>query len=185
MKTYKRHTKKSNTLKSKLNDMKARNKASISKKSITKCKYAKLGKSVSYLKNLKEKHSEKSIQKNLCTHIRNKYKKVVFTSMGDFSSARQAGKSIEMGYCKFIHDIVIFEVKGIYSGCMIELKTDDVKYKNKIITKRGKLSIGQSRFIKKMSKKGYFSCVAYGLESAINVIDMYMSLNFNEKITLN
>jgi len=138
----------------------------------------------SHIKTLKKNHSEKTIQQKFCAYIRKNYPSVVFTSMGDFSSARQAGKSIKLGYCRYIHDIVIFEPRGWYFLCMMELKTEEVKYNGKIITRKGKLSKGQNKMIEDMSKKRYFSCAVYGLQAAIKIFDVYMSLKSGEKIII-
>lgn len=131
------------------------------------------------------KYSEKAIQRKICDAVKKKYPKLIFTTMGQFSTAREAGQSVINGYYVSIPDFIFLSPKGIYHGLLIELKTMEIVRDNKIKKKKGKLSKKQKATSKKLMALGYFCCVTFGFEASMNIISLYMSLKPGENIDVN
>lgn len=135
-------------------------------------------------KKLKQIFCEKNIQKKICNYIEEKYPGVVYSSVGDFSSSREAGRAKKLGY-RVLPDLLIFHPMGSYCGLLPEIKTEQIKLNGKIVVYRGKISLPQKSVINKLNKVGYLSPIVYGYQAAKNIIDLYMSLNPGEEIKIN
>lgn len=160
-------------------------KATSLNKTRKRCKKNKTKRgSVSVTAALKHKYSEKNIQEEIYKYIRLKYPSLIFTSLGDFSSARQAGRCVKMGYYPGVPDFVILHPMGEYCGLLPELKTEQIKHNGKIIVSKGKPSKKQKATIKTLNAVGYLSCTVYGLKAAISLIDVYMSLKKGDTIQI-
>lgn len=129
--------------------------------------------------------SEEDIQKSFVTYLKSKYPGIITSSTGNFSSVKNAAKNVRMGYTPGFPDIAIFEQKGAYAALFIELKKPAVVSKNGTrLKKSGTVSSKQKKIISRLKKKGYYSCVAYGLKSAKRITEIYMNLKNGQIINL-
>jgi hypothetical protein len=62
-------------------------------------------------------------------------------------------------------DIIILAPRGQYHGCLLEMKR----------VKGGKLSDNQREFLARAEQAGYYTIVGYGAESAIQLLEEYLS----------
>jgi hypothetical protein len=75
------------------------------------------------------------------------------------AGARLKKKGVKSG----VPDCLIFEPNAKYNGLAIELKI-----------KPNKTSANQKEWIKNLTKKGWFCCVVYDIDEAINTIEDYL-----------
>ena len=83
---------------------------------------------------------------------------------GFIMSAGMAMKMMRMGYRKGTPDLMIFEPRASCHGFFIEFKA-----------KGGKTSESQDRFLELARSKGYGIATCYSTESAITIIEDYLS----------
>jgi len=62
-------------------------------------------------------------------------------------------------------DLVILAPRGIYHGCLLEMKR----------IKGGKLSDNQREFLARAEAVGYFTIVGYGYDNAVELLAEYLS----------
>jgi hypothetical protein len=113
---------------------------------------------------------EQKIQEALVLYMQLQYKGVRFCASlgGQYQKYHsQRKKAVATGYVKGFPDIQITEsriVNGIrYYGLFIELKAD-----------KGRLTKEQKRWIDDLNDRGYYARCCKGLESAMNLLDLYL-----------
>ena len=118
--------------------------------------------------------AEQNLQTAIVTYIKLQYPHVLFTAtMGGLklNSWNQRNILKATGYLKGVADLLIFESKGnMYKGLFIEVKT-----------LKGKLTKEQKEFKIKANDRGYYCVTVYGLDNAIDVLDIYLERS-NKKI---
>ena len=113
----------------------------------------------------------------LSQYIMLKYPDVIFTAeaTGIKTSKVQAGKMKLMRSRGAHADMIILEPRGLYAGCILELK---VKEKTPFLLD-GSLSYNshvrdQAKMLDRLKHKGYFSAFAICLDHGIQLINLYM-----------
>jgi len=79
--------------------------------------------------------------------------------------ASQVAVDKSMGVKKGVPDLCLPAARGDYHGLYIELKTE-----------KGRASDAQNWWIERLLKQGYFAKVCHGWESAVRVLEWYLSL---------
>jgi hypothetical protein len=107
---------------------------------------------------------EYQLQKAVCKYL--DLKNVLYCgSMGGqyqkFHSQRNKAKAT--GYKRGFPDIFIYEPRGKFHGLAIELK---VGY--------NKPSKDQLKWFDKLEERGYYSCIAWSLDDALEIINNYL-----------
>lgn len=113
----------------------------------------------------------------VCKYLRYQYPKVLFNT--DLSGIKltigQAKKVKELRSEKSWPDIFIAESHSGYHGLFIEMKSPEIKIRNK----KGNYSTPhikeQAEFMKKLHEKGYFVLFACGFDQARSIIDCYLN----------
>ena len=121
---------------------------------------------------------EEAMQLALSQYIMLKYPDVIFTAeaSGIQTSKVQAGKMKLMRSRGAHADMIILEPRGLYAGCILELK--DVS-KNPFL-QNGSLSYNshvrdQAKMLDRLKHKGYYSSFVIGLDQGIEIINHYMN----------
>lgn len=122
--------------------------------------------------------SEKTLHRAVCDYIKYQYPGILFNS--DMSGAMRLtiGQAVQIKALRSNRgypDIVIYEPRGIYHGLFIELKKDG----EKLYKKNGECAtehiLEQAACIARLNAKGYKACFAIGANSAIEIIDQYLT----------
>lgn len=123
-------------------------------------------KSVGLKKSLISEGSEASIQQTICNYLDAKYPRILYCASagGMRTSMKQAIKMKLTGYRKGFPDMFIYKSNDTYNGLAIEVKK-----------KGGVVSPHQKDWLNRLKEGGYFSCVVYNLDDAIQIIDSYIS----------
>ena len=112
--------------------------------------------------------TEKEIHSAIVKYLEYLPNNILFTStLGGvyLGSANWSQKSIlKKHYKKGVPDILIFEPRNNYFGLMLEIKTV-----------KGRPSVHQKEWIKRLNDKGYLAVITYGFSDAIDIIDMYFT----------
>jgi len=122
--------------------------------------------------------TEKQLHKEICRYISLKYPKVLFNSdmAGIKLTTGQAIQASKLRSNKGFPDLAIYEPRGGYCGLFIELKKEGTV----IIKKNGEMTsddhiLEQFEIINRLLKLKYYACFCVGFDSAIEIIDQYMS----------
>lgn len=108
--------------------------------------------------------SEREHQRKVIKHLRANYDVLFSATVGGMDMRPlERIKMVNDGYVKGIPDLLIFEPRGQYHGLMIEMKKPG-----------GKPTPEQLEWQTGLNKKGYKSCICYGVEEGIQCIDEYM-----------
>lgn len=110
--------------------------------------------------------TEYEIQTKLVRYIKLKYPDLLMAvspAAGFKVSRGVAMKMIAMGYQKGTPDIIILEPRRKYYGFCIELKTE-----------KGVVSDEQKAYLYKLTMKGYYACIVFTLEHAIELLNWYL-----------
>lgn len=117
-------------------------------------------------KSIIEQGSEASIQQAICRYLDITYPRILYCASagGMRTSMKQAIKMKMTGYKKGFPDMFIYKSNDSFSGLAIEVKK-----------KGGVVSPHQKEWLSRLKEGGYFSCVVYNLNEAIEIIDSYIS----------
>lgn len=123
-------------------------------------------KSVGLKKSLISEGSEASIQQAICNYLDAKHPRILYCASagGMRTSMKQAIKMKLTGYRKGFPDMFIYKSNDSFNGLAIEVKK-----------KGGVVSPHQKEWLSRLKEGGYFSCVVYNLDDAIQIIDSYIS----------
>jgi hypothetical protein len=123
-------------------------------------------KSVGLKKSLITEGSEASIQQAICNYLDAKYPRILYCASagGMRTSMKQAIKMKMTGYRKGFPDMFIYKSNDSFNGLAIEVKK-----------KGGVISPHQKEWLTRLKDGGYFSCVVYNLDDAIQIIESYIS----------
>lgn len=83
-----------------------------------------------------------------------------------FLSEGQKYHFVKIGVVLGVHDLFLFEPRGKYHGCSIEIKRN----------KRCKASKEQIDWLHYLEKRGYFVKITYGLDETLETIEGYLNL---------
>tara|TARA_R100000353_G_scaffold174093_1_gene141380 strand:- start:615 stop:959 length:345 start_codon:yes stop_codon:yes gene_type:complete len=112
---------------------------------------------------------EHDLHNALVKYIDLQYKDLLYTStLGGIylGSNNWKQKNIKKThYKKGVPDVLIFEPRHGFHGLMLELKT-----------KKGKLSLHQKEWLKKLNKRNYCALTCYGLYDAIEKLNKYLNV---------
>lgn len=127
-------------------------------------KFAK--KSTGLKKSLITEGSEASIQQAICNYLDAKYPRILYCASagGMRTSMKQAIKMKMTGYRKGFPDMFIYKANDSFNGLAMEVKK-----------KGGVVSPHQKEWLNRLKEGGYYSCVVYNLDDAIQIIDSYIS----------
>jgi hypothetical protein len=121
--------------------------------------------------------SEKTLHKAVCQYIRMQYPNVLFNSDLAGATKLTMGQAVAMKALRSnrgFPDIMIYEPRGPFHGCFIELKTEGTK----ILTKGNNYTTPhiaeQADVIALLNNRGYYAGFAIGFEAAKRVIDEYL-----------
>ena len=112
--------------------------------------------------------TEDDLQKEVVAFLREKYPNVLFTATcgGIQDTPKKRLDMFELGFCKSVPDILIFEPNRSHSGIAIELKTP------KAI---GLLSEHQLEFMMNLKKRGWYTLISNDFSEIVIQINNYMS----------
>lgn len=127
-------------------------------------KFAK--KSTGLKKSLISEGSEASIQQSICRYLDITYPRILYCASagGMRTSMKQAIKMKLTGYKKGFPDMFIYHSNKTFNGLAMEVKK-----------KSGVISPHQKEWLSRLKEGGYYSCVVYNLDDAIQIIDSYIS----------
>ena len=121
--------------------------------------------------------SEESLQIAVSRYLKMQYPNINFTSesSGMRLTMGQAVKAKKMRSSRGLPDLMIFAVRGKYSGMFLELKKEG----NSPYLKNGELRASQhiqeqNEVLESLRNEGYYAEFAVGLEDAINQISNYL-----------
>jgi hypothetical protein len=127
---------------------------------------------------MKRLRSEESMQLALCKYIMLKYPDVIFTAeaSGVRTSYVDAAKLKLMRSSGAHADMIILEPRGIYAGCILELKQNKKNpFRQDGTIRQDQHVRAQAAMLDRLKKKGYYSCFAVGLDQGMKLIDHYMN----------
>jgi hypothetical protein len=127
---------------------------------------------------------EDSHQISVIRYLRTKYPEVLFNiSPANCINPWQGKKNKAMGLQAGCPDIMIFKANADgYAGLFIELKRPELRdFQGKVYQTKGTASKEQKAWIAALNKAGYYAQVCYGSDSAISLIDSYISGVRSEK----
>ena len=133
------------------------------------------------MKLLRSKHrarKEESMQLALCKYIMLKYPNVIFTAeaSGVRTSYVDAAKLKMMRSPGAHADMIILEPRGVYAGCILELKhAGKNPFRLDGTIRDDKHIRAQDEMIDRLRSKGYYSAFAVGLDQGMRIIDHYMN----------
>lgn len=132
----------------------------------------------------KNKKTEESIQKQVCSYLRLQYPHVIFRSdyaSGMHLSIYQARNHASMQSCKGWPDLFIYHpsASGKYAGLALELKKPGTTVYLKNGPRKGRLTGDlhiqeQAATLQALRNAGYYSDFAVGFDEAVKIIDSYM-----------
>lgn len=131
------------------------------------------------VRSLQKPKSEKTEQINLMEWIRREAqydKRLQYAYHPENErkcSAKEGAERKLMGVLKGVSDIVIPYPCGAHHGLYIELKFE-----------KGRVSQEQEEFLSEMMARGYYGCVCYSKETAQEVIQEYLKLQWDEMLLL-
>jgi hypothetical protein len=130
------------------------------------------------LRSKRPARKEEDMQMALAKYIMLKYPDVIFTAeaSGVRTSYVQAAKMKMMRSNGSHLDMIILEPRGLYAGCILELKHQDKTpfLLDGSISKSQHVQ-AQAAMMERLRKKGYYSSFAVGLDQALKLIDRYMN----------
>lgn len=94
-----------------------------------------------------------------------RYGMIFHIANGGSRGKAEAGRFRAEGVKSGVPDLMLPVPSGIYAGLFIELKR----------VKGGKVSEAQKKWIADLNDNGYYACVCYGAEEAIDTIKRYLS----------
>jgi hypothetical protein len=119
---------------------------------------------------------EKDLHRSVCEYIKLQYPKTLFNS--DMSGIKltmgQAVQAKKLRSNQGFPDIVIYEKRGNYSACFIELKREGEKLYKKDGSFVSDHIKEQHDCIIKLISRGYMACFAIGFDNAKGIIDAYL-----------
>ena len=122
--------------------------------------------------------NEDKIHAQVCAYIRLQYPKALFNS--DLSGIKLTmGQSVKVKNLRSgrgFPDLVIYERRGSYAACFIELKADGVKLWKRNGDWANAHLREQADMISELIDRGYFASFAVGFDEAKRLIDGYMAL---------
>jgi hypothetical protein len=123
-------------------------------------------KSTGLKKSLITEGSEASIQQSICRYLDITHPRILYCASagGMRTSMKQAIKMKLTGYKKGFPDMFIYKANDSFKGLAIEVKK-----------KGGVISPHQKEWLSRLKEGGYFSCVVYNLDDAIQIIESYIS----------
>lgn len=123
-------------------------------------------KSTGLKKSLITEGSEASIQQSICRYLDITYPRILYCASagGMRTSMKQAIKMKMTGYKKGFPDLFIYHSNKSFNGLAMEVKK-----------KSGVISPHQKEWLSRLKEGGYYSCVVYNLDDAIQIIDSYIS----------
>lgn len=113
------------------------------------------------------KRDEQNLQIMVIQYLHIRYPTALFTisPQGMKLPMMVAVNLKRMGYRKGTPDIILIKKAGIYSGMMLELKTET-----------GKMTKEQDEFFVQATQEGFYCRTAYGFQDAINKIEEYFNV---------
>ena len=121
--------------------------------------------------------AEEQEQMTVVNYLRYQYPNVLFNiSPVNCTNAQQGVKNKRMGANSGCPDLMLFSPNKNYHGLFIELKTPEKKdCFGKVYQKKGVVKKHQQEYIDKLNNAGYLAVVCYGADSAIEIINSYLT----------
>lgn len=119
---------------------------------------------------------EQYLHQSVCQYIRTRYPDVIFTSepSGLYVTPGQARVLKSMRSDAGLPDLWILEPRGIYHGCLLELKATNI-FKKDGSLKKNPHTERQAQILQKLRCLGYYADFVIGMDEAVSVIDRYMN----------
>ena len=117
--------------------------------------------------------TEDDLQKEVVAFLREKYPNVLFTATcrGFQETPKKRLDMFELGFCKSVPDLLIFEPNSSHSGIAIELKTPKAT---------GHLSEHQLEFMMNLKKRGWQTLISNDFSDIVIKITKYMDNQYDQ-----
>lgn len=122
--------------------------------------------------------NEKSLHKAVCDYIRYQYPGTLFNSDLAGSMKLTIGQATAMKALRSnrgFPDITIYEPRGVYSGLLLEIKTEGTKLFIKSGLPATPHIAEQHECIKMLINKGYYAKFGCGFDECKHIIDNYLT----------